>query len=103
MTDNITHHRYVLETTQYELAEAKRKMAYATVKPKFSVLLQRPDYIGEDTYFTTVAAESPAEALAAARAEAMVADEADEEYTDPIDYTCLLLVAGDVADLNPEF
>jgi hypothetical protein len=65
----------------------------------FTVLLSRENDNWEtDTYLCHVTAESPAAALAAARAELNAVDEVDP----PFNYTCLLLVAGTHDDLNPE-
>jgi hypothetical protein len=70
----------------------------------FTVLLLRPDYIadqyGEDSLLCWVSADSPADALQKARAEAIKIDEAPD--ADPDDYACLLIVAGTHEDLNPE-
>lgn len=64
----------------------------------YTVLLQYPDYIGDDTYMTSVAATNPTEALAAARAEV-----ATTEDCDPLDWRCLCIVEGEHNDLNPEY
>lgn len=63
---------------------------------KFTVLLQRPDWADCETYMTCVTAANPVEALAVARAEVCAADD------DPFDHACLLVIAGDHKDLNPE-
>ena len=70
----------------------------------FTVILLRPDYVadtyGQDTYMTTVLAESRETALAKARAEVQDAD--DTEENDPTDYFCIAMIAGEHHDINPE-
>ena len=70
--------------------------------PRYTVLLQRPDYAsgnyGLDTFFVKVEATDPTRALTLARDEALAADGTE----DGEDYACLLLIAGDHDDLNPE-
>lgn len=80
------------------------------VLSKFTVLLLRPDYMadafGSDTYLTNVDAAGPEEALRLAREAVIKCDHEDvaefHEYHDPTDYACLLLIAGDHKNLNPE-
>lgn len=80
------------------------------VSSKFTVLLLRPDYMadsfGSDTYLTNVDAAGPEEALRLAREAVIKCDHEDvaefHKYHDPTDYACLLLIAGDHKDLNPE-
>ena len=65
---------------------------------KWTVLLLRPDYasdvFGHDTFCAHVTADSPGEALRAARETACKADDTDR----PEDYYCLLCVKGWVVD-----
>lgn len=62
---------------------------------KWTVLLLRPDYLaeifGHDTFRAFVEAETPAEALAAARNEVIVADQNPGWAAD---YYCLLCIRG---------
>lgn len=68
----------------------------------FTVLLQRPDYAsgnyGLDTFFVKVEATDPTRALTLARDEALATDGTEGGE----DYACLLLIAGNHDDLNPE-
>jgi hypothetical protein len=81
-------------------------VAVQNVLDAYTVLLQRPDYIGTDTYLTSVtASQGPEHAVALARAEAVEADTTgdDEDDTpDAIDYAVLAVFAGNLNDLNPE-
>jgi hypothetical protein len=70
-----------------------------TTSTYYTVLLQRPDWTDCETYMTCVPAANPVEALASARAE--VCSSYGTEYN-PLDYLCLLLIAGEHNDLNPE-
>jgi len=62
---------------------------------KWTVLLLRPDYLaatfGHDTFCAFVEAETPAQALVAARNAAIVADENPDGAAD---YYCLLCIRG---------
>jgi len=70
-----------------------------TTSTYYTVLLQRPDWTDCETYMTCVPAANPVEALAAARAEC---SNADGGCYDPTEYLCLVLIAGEHNDLNPE-
>lgn len=67
------------------------------MKTPWTVLLQYPDYISDnnETYFTWVRAETPAEAAELARINAMSGlNVSPEEAVDPIDFDCLLILPG---------
>ena len=73
------------------------------VPTTFSVLLSRPDYISGgdlDTFFTSVKADNPTDAVAHARAEACAADGTNLDCI--LDYAVLLVITGEHNDLNPE-
>lgn len=66
---------------------------------KYTVILLRPHGGPPDTFMTTVPAKTPREALAEARAKVI---KADGDGYEPADYVCVLLIAGEHTDLNPE-
>lgn len=73
------------------------------VSATYSVLLARPDYIANDstdTFFTSVEAANPIDAVAHARAKACAADGTNLDCI--LDYAVLLVTAGEHDDLNPE-
>lgn len=80
------------------------------VSSKFTVILLRPDYLtgnyGQDTYMTTVDANTPETALKTARERVIEGDNDDVEeflkHHELTDYHCIALIAGDHKDLNPE-
>ena len=77
--------------------------AYFDEPTCFSVLLSRPDYVAGsdlDTYFTSVVAANPTEAVKLARLEAAACDGCEPEAA--IDYAVLLVIGGEHDDLNPE-
>ncbi len=68
----------------------------------YSVLLLRPEYIGEgpeSTYYTFVKALSPKGAVRRAREEACLCDDVHGRAED---YTPLLVLPGHVQGLDPE-
>ena len=70
----------------------------------YTAILLRPDYVtdnyGTDTFMETVEAEDPTKALAEVRRLAIEAD--GDDVTDPTDYFCIALLAGQHSDINPE-
>ena len=69
---------------------------------KYTVILLYPDYLaknyGQETYMTSVEAETPVQAVAAARAE-VGSDEAPEERND---FFVIAVIEGEHSDINPE-
>lgn len=72
-------------------------LAYIEAQHKFTVLLQRPDYIGEETFLVHTEAANPAEALSRAQAEAAEADDCHPD--DAGDYAPLFICLDHHNDL----
>lgn len=86
-----------------QLAQARDlvKDALAEQSTTFTVLLQRPDYVANDsldTYLTTGKGNTPHEAVDKVRLEAAACDGCEPEAA--IDYIVLFICAGEVDDLT---
>lgn len=74
-------------------------MSASLIGTEYSVLLLYPDYMadnyGQDTYYTSVHAAGPLEAITLAQQE-VVAENAHEQDDDmdPDDFVCLLVIEG---------
>lgn len=71
---------------------------------KWTVILLYPDYMaenyGQKTFMTSVDAETPEAAVAAARKE--VSESEDTELQDPEDMFVIAVIEGEHQDHNPE-